>query len=108
VQTIREAVKRRVRRLALLAVAGWLVIPASVLVASWTASGSGRGELPPWAFLGIVAFAAAILGLNFGVRCLKCRTRFGQLALEIAFHWGRRARVNFCPFCGTGLDEPLP
>jgi len=99
--TIRDHIKRRVRIIAALAISGWLLVPLSA------SFGADPHAFPLPMFLGFAIFAGAILGLTFFVRCPKCNSRFGQVASQIAFHFGStRGRVNFCPYCGTSLDEP--
>jgi hypothetical protein len=59
--------------------------------------------------VGVVVFGGAILALQRFVRCPKCKARLGQtIAMPVAFSWGSGPKVNFCPFCGVNLDEPLP
>jgi hypothetical protein len=98
--TIRDYLKRRTRLIAAVGFAGWLLLPLSTIVV-------GGGQPPvPLFVAGFVVFGGAILALFFLVRCPKCKTTFRQLASEIAFHWGTRRRVNFCPYCGVSMDEP--
>ena len=99
--TIRDHIKRRVRIIAAVAVGGWLLLPLSA------SFGADPQAFPLPMFVGFAIFAGAILGLTFFVKCPKCDTRFGQVASQIAFHFGsKRGRVNFCPYCGTSLDQP--
>ena len=58
---------------------------------------------------GGVMFGGAILALQMIVRCPKCKARLGRtIAMPVAFGWRSGPRVNFCPFCGVKLDEPIP
>lgn len=99
--TIRDVIKRRVRWISLIAVAGWLLFPLSM-------SQVQKGHPPPpLFFVGMLLFVGAILAIQFVVRCPRCSAPLGQIALTIAFGWLRR-RVNFCPYCGVSLDEPVP
>ena len=98
--TIRDFIKRRMRIIAAIAFGGWLFLPLSAALSP------DHHEFPPLAFLGAAIFGGALLSFFFLVRCPKCRTRYGQVASEIAFHFGSKRRVNFCPYCGVSLDEP--
>jgi hypothetical protein len=98
--TIRDYLKKRTRLITGVAFCGWVLLPISAIV-------SGRGHPPvPLFVAGVVVFGGALLVLLFRVRCPKCQTPFRQLAGEIAFQWGTRRRVNFCPYCGVSMDEP--
>ena len=98
--SIRDFLKRRTRRILAIGFGGWLLLPLSAIVSG--------GHEPPWplAVVGVLLFGGAVLSMLFLNRCPKCRARLGQLSGEIAFHWGTRARVNFCPYCGVSLDTP--
>lgn len=99
-ETIRQRIKRRMRWTMAAAVAGWL------LVASSTAfQPHSLPESVP-AIMGALLFVGAILCIMF-VRCPKCSARIGQtIAMPVAFTFGRRERVNYCPYCGVHLDQP--
>jgi hypothetical protein len=98
--SLRDDLRRRTRRIGAAASSAWLLMPLSVAVTA------DRGP-PPWLIaLGVLVFGGAVLARLFGVRCPKRNTRFGPLAGEIAFHRGRRGRVDFCPDCGVPLDAP--
>jgi hypothetical protein len=98
--TIRDYLRRRIRLIWAAAFAAWLLVPLSVAVTA--------DHVPPPLLIipCMLLFGGAIVSLLFLVRCPRCHTRFGQVAGEIAFHWGSRGRVNFCPYCGVSLDEP--
>ena len=69
-------------------------------------------EVPPtWFFVAavpvFVALLFGIVGMNFLVRCPKCRgnlSRIGPLSTRPML--GRR-KVSNCPFCGINLDTSL-
>ena len=99
--TIRDVIKRRMRWLTLVAIAGWLLVGLSIQFPR-----NGQPP-PPLVIVGFLVFAGALLAMQRAVRCLKCSTPLGKIAATIAFGlWGRR--VNFCPYCGVSLDEPVP
>jgi hypothetical protein len=59
--------------------------------------------------VGFALFFGAILALQRLVKCPNCKARLGQtIAMPLALSWGSGPKVNFCPFCGVNLDEPVP
>ncbi len=98
--TIRDFLTRRTRMILAVGFCGWLVLPLSAIFAE---DHGPALVLVPFAFL---LFGGAIVTYLFVIRCPRCKVRFGNVAGEMAFHWGTRARVNFCPYCGVSLDEP--
>lgn len=101
-ETIRERIARRVRWTAAAAFIGWLLV-ASSAVAKLNTTVSVDVTL-----LGAALFLGAIVSLLF-VRCPKCLARISQtIAMPVGLSFGRRRRVNYCPFCGVHLDDPCP
>ena len=104
--TIRDYIRRRVWWCAAFAVGGWLMFPLGAAIAQRLPDGAARAAMP---IVGFVMFGGAILALQRIVKCPKCKARLGQtIAMPVAFGWGSGPRVNFCPFCGVKLDEPIP
>lgn len=104
--TIRQFIKRRIYWCAAVAFAGWLMFPLGGIIAKKLPDGLPTIALPA---VGFVMFVGAILALQLIVRCPKCKARLGQtIAMPVAFSLGSGPKVNFCPFCGVNLDEPLP
>jgi len=104
--TIRQYIKRRIYWCAAVAFGGWLMFPLGGVIAKQLPDGLPKIALPA---VGFVMFVGAILALQLLVRCPKCKARLGQtIAMPVAFSWGSGPKVNFCPFCGVNLDEPLP
>jgi hypothetical protein len=97
--TIRDYLKHRTRLVMGAGFAGWLLLPVSAIVTG------GRGPPALFFLLGFGVFAGAIVLFLFVVRCPKCNAPFGQLAGEIAFRFGVRRQVNYCPYCGVSMDE---
>jgi len=59
--------------------------------------------------VGAILFAGAILAMQWTLKCPKCKARVGQtIAMPLAFSWGAGPKINFCPYCGVSLDEPVP
>ena len=104
--TIRDYIKRRVWWCAALGFGGWLMFALGTAIAR-----NMPDVVPPAAApaVGFVMFGGAILALQRIVRCPRCKAKLGQtVAMPIACSWGSGPKVNFCPFCGVNLDEPLP
>ena len=100
-RTIRDYIKRRVRWGFGLALASWLFV---ALTSNMGFGGPRPGYLP---LIGVLGFIGAILLFLF-IRCPKCRARIGQtIAVPAAFRLSG-PKVKYCPYCGVGLDEPMP
>ena len=101
---IREKLVSTQRRYLLLTAAGMAVWASLVLAVA----GTNNAHPPTWFFAAAVPVFAVVLfgmfGMNFLIRCPKCRgnmSRVGPLAARPLF---RRRRVENCPFCGVNLD----
>jgi hypothetical protein len=82
------------------------MIPLGGVIAKNLPDGAVRIALP---VVGFVMFGGAILALQWAVKCPKCLAKLGRtVAMPIAFSWGSGPRINYCPYCGVQLDEPLP
>ena len=99
--TIRDYIKRRVRWAAGIGFGGWLLFAISGPLELVP-----RPMLPLFATIGVIGFGGAILSIMF-IRCPKCSASLGQtIAMPTALRIGGR-QVNFCPYCGVNLDEPM-
>jgi predicted branched-subunit amino acid permease len=97
--TIRQYIKRRF---------AWgvgVALSALVFIALLLASTNGKPPIPVL-LVGIFGFVAAVISLNFAIRCPKCRGNLGITIVPAMFspHWKLR-RVSYCPFCGVSIDE---
>jgi hypothetical protein len=100
--TIRKLITRRRRNFLILAFAAWLGFGGSMFVASTQGT-------PPWfTLIFFAAFGAAILGILFRLRCPRCKGSFGMINAPFnGKTTGINRRIDFCPYCGVSLDEPL-
>ena len=57
--------------------------------------------------IGIATAVPSMLVLQFGIRCPSCQLRLGQLLLAAGYVWGFGKNFNFCPRCGTSLDQEV-
>ncbi len=104
--TIRDCIKRRVWWCMGIGFAGWLMFPLGAAIAKNMPRGLPQVALP---MIGFVAFGGAILALQWMVKCPTCKAKLGRtIAMPLAFSWGSGPKINFCPYCGVNLDEPLP
>lgn len=102
-RTIRQHIRRRA------------TIGLGILFGAWLAMGAlgiaTRGAAPWFAAAmaaGALIFIGGIIYLTFFLRCPRCSGRVGQtIAWALLFQWGWQQRVNFCPYCGVKLDEPV-
>ncbi|MBS0374971.1 MAG: hypothetical protein JSR73_10335 [Proteobacteria bacterium] len=98
--TLRDYLRRQVWIGYAIMIAGWLGLPLSLALSGEAA------DIPQVAFFAVAGVLVGVLWLVVRVRCPKCKARYGQIATEIAFGFGRRQRVMFCPYCGERLDQP--
>ena len=54
---------------------------------------------------GALMAVVALVFVNLGVRCPRCRGNLALTAQGAAFPLWRKRRVNFCQYCGVSLDE---
>jgi hypothetical protein len=76
----------------------WLSMPV------WMSVLLDRGQLYV-AFAAMAVFASAAIGMQFFVRCPRCKVRLGQIGVQVGISF-LKPTVNFCPCCGVSLDEP--
>jgi hypothetical protein len=104
--TIRQYIQRRVWWCAGIALAGWLTIALGSAFARSLPDGVPQAAIP---ILGFALFGGAILAMQRVLKCPKCNAQLGRtIAMPVAFSWGSGPKVNFCPFCGVNIDEPVP
>jgi hypothetical protein len=104
-QTLRSYIAGRVRWCLACAVVGWLLIPLGATLGRNLPADVPRGALP---LLGFLVFGAAMVAMQWLVTCPKCRAKLGKtIAMPLAFSWGSGPKVNFCPYCGVNLDQPM-
>lgn len=104
--TIRDYIKRRVWWCLGIGIAGWLLIPLGGAIAKTLPDRIPEGALSA---VGVAVFAIAMLAMQRIAKCPKCMAKLGRtIAMPLAFSWGSGPKINFCPYCGVNLDEPLP
>jgi hypothetical protein len=105
VMTTREYIKRRVRIALGIGIGSWVLV---AIVGPFGAGGNRlvQSLLPLFAVIGAIGFGGAIISIMF-IRCPKCRASLGQtVAVPTAMRLSGR-QINFCPYCGVSLDEPM-
>ena len=80
----------------------WLAFAGAGLAAS-------SGYVPTWVVaIPFIGFGGAILTLLVRVRCPRCGGRLGQITGYLNPRWpGFTRPINFCPYCGVNLEEPV-
>jgi hypothetical protein len=94
-ETIRDYIKRRVRWALVIGAGAWVALALTGLTGITN---------PAVAGLGFAVFFAAILAIQF-IKCPRCATRLGQVAMLIGPLWSGKKSINFCPYCGVNLNE---
>ena len=102
--SMRDVLKRKIRWLFGIGLGAWLMMLLGMAILNGEPQPHVNAQLL-LIIVGTVVFGAAILLIQ-RVKCLKCKTPRGQIALAIGFRL--RRKVNFCPHCGVSLDAPVP
>ena len=102
-RTNRDHIRRRVLLALAIGAAGWLTIFAASFI---NHAAGEKGPQPLISAIGFLMFIGAILAVQ-RVKCPRCATRLGQVAMLIGAQWGKKRRLNFCPYCGTSLDDSM-
>jgi hypothetical protein len=108
--TIKDHLRRRTRLLFAIGFAGWLTCAGSAFVVNADTPcrpHCGGNRPPPTIFLGLPLFLGAAIGLAFFVKCPRCTGRLGFVAGAAMTRGVLTRPINFCPFCGVNLNEPL-
>jgi hypothetical protein len=104
--TIRDRIKRRFRWPQALMTGGILVL--ILLRLSIRLHWDSMPAVLLLAIAGGVGVIALLIGMTlmfFSIKCPNCGGNLRNEAYRISRAWGKR--VDFCPYCGIGLDQPL-
>ncbi|PXV70526.1 hypothetical protein C8D93_102385 [Sinimarinibacterium flocculans] len=102
--TIREQLRRQVRRSMAAVFATWLVFAGIGVV------GIGQGLNPVFAFGTFALFMGAVLYATLFIKCPRCGFKLAQGSMGLAFGEpgrGNKRSINFCAHCGVSFDERL-
>jgi hypothetical protein len=103
--TVRESLTGQMRRWWILAGLGFATMMAGPITAGALGAPKTAALL---AFGGVLVFAVALLGLQFRVRCPRCRGALGRIATtfgDVLLRFPKR--LMFCPYCALDLDSPI-
>ena len=53
-------------------------------------------------------FVVLYVAVMFGVRCPSCGGQWGWIAIYSGGPTSIRRGLEFCPYCGVSLDDPVP
>jgi hypothetical protein len=80
-------------------VAAWAIMPIWLSV-------SHEKDNPIAAVIAVTIFGSAVLWLSYFLKCPRCRTKLGQIAIQLGIGFFR-PKPNFCPYCGASFDEAM-
>jgi Transcription factor zinc-finger len=103
-ETVRQNLRRQLRHLA------WFTLAAIFSVEVFFVVAHGLGHATGFVLADL--FAALVLGggatlMWRRVKCPKCRASLGETAMRTMAGL-KDGRVDQCPHCGVGFDEPMP
>jgi len=98
---IRELINDQKRKAVITAASGMSLFAASLLFSRYY-----KGFFS-MAAIGFVIAAAAILFLQFGLSCPRCRGRIGNVINHSLGPFTVSPKIRYCPFCGVALDSDL-
>ena len=101
---IREYIRRRINRIRRFALVAWFGLFACALGLIY-----GPREAQTVMLIGLVLSGAAFFAAFFylysgGVRCPRCKGKVGYLVPYFPLT-STKGPINYCPFCGTSIDE---
>ena len=108
-ETIRDRLKRRIRRCMAIGLAAWFLPPFSMgviggLVAPAHIDSHTAGAIY---LTGLLVFGGAVLVAGRTL-CPACSERIGKMiGMSVAFPFLKKP-ANFCPYCGVHLDQAAP
>ena len=105
--TARQQMDRRLRPLVIAIYGGFALAIGSGAVGSYLEGSPISDYLLVPLIIGIAITMVSMLIVQFGVRCPFCRLRLGQLLFLTGSVWRFGKNFNFCPKCGSSLDQEV-
>ena len=105
--TARQHLDRRLRPLVIALYGGFALAIASGALGAFMEGSPISDYLLVPLVLGIAITMVPMFVIQFGVRCPFCRLRLGQLLFLTGSIWRFGKNFNFCPKCGTSLDQEV-
>ena len=93
--TIRDQIAQEKRRFAICSLPGYAIFALSFL---------DQGKHMWVTIISLIGFAVAFISIAWsilGIRCPKCRGRFGQLINATGGFFSVLPKLKCCPYCGT-------
>ena len=106
--TAREGLNRRLRPFVIGLYGGFALAFGSAVIGSFSQASPVSDYLLVPGVIGIVVTMVSMLVMQWGIRCPFCRLRLGHVLLATGHVWGFGKNFNFCPRCGTSLDQEVP
>lgn len=108
-ETIRDRIRRRIRRCVAVGLGAWLLPAFSMGVIGQLVSPSQIENRIAGAFYltGFIVSGGAVLAARRTL-CAACSQAIGKMiGMSVAFPFFRKP-ANFCPYCGVHLDQAAP
>ena len=105
--TGREQLNRRLQPFVIGLYGGFAMVLASAVLGHFMRGSPSADYLLVPVAIGIVVTIISLLVIQFGIRCPNCRLRLGHILLATGHVWGFGEKFNFCPKCGTSLDQEV-
>ncbi len=108
-ETIRDRLKRRIRRCMAIGLAALASAPLLMgVIGGWVAPAHIHSRAAGAVYVtGFLVFGGAVLVARRTL-CPACSERIGKMiGMSVAFPFFRRP-ANFCPYCGVHLDQAVP
>jgi hypothetical protein len=98
--TIRSQISRKKRKAVIFSYSGMVLLFLGIILVDK----STFGWLLILPFVGFAVSVISGLYVFWRIRCPQCKGNFGYVAMYYGTPFSLSKKINFCPFCGIGID----